>query len=66
MTTIEEPQEEIELLDFSVPSIPSKYTDSINELRNTLNELNLKNNNITFKELDLGKEIHFTIIIKDK
>lgn len=66
MTTIEEPQEEIELLDFSVPNIPSKYTDSINELRNTLNELNLKNNNITFKELDLGKEIHFTIIIKDK
>lgn len=66
MTTIEEPQEEIELLDFSVPSIPSKYTDSINELRNTLNDLNLKNNNITFKELDLGKEIHFTIIIKDK
>ena len=65
MTTLEEPEEEIELLDFSVPSI-SKFEDSISELRKTLNELNLKNNNISFKELDLGKEIHFTIVINDK
>lgn len=65
MTTIEEPEEEIELLDFSVPN-ESKYEDSINELRNSLNNINQKNNNITYKELDLGKEIHFSIIISDK
>ena len=65
MNMIEEPEEEIELLDVSVPLQNSKYKETIDELKTFINELNQKNNNITIKELDLGKELHLDIIIKE-